>query len=152
MRRPPNPSRAPSTMADGSTHREEIPAALDGERLDRVVALVTGVSRSVATAAIEAGEVRVDGDVAASGKVKLRAGQILELGEIAAPLPEAPVPDPGVDVSVVYADDDVLVVDKAPGVVVHPAPGNTGGTLVNGLLARYPDLAGVGEAHRPGIV
>ncbi len=139
-------------MADERRHREEIPAALDGERLDRVVALVTGVSRSVATAAIDAGSVLVDGAVASSGKVKLRAGQVLELGEITEPAPSAPRADPSVEVTVVYEDADVLVVDKAPGVVVHPAPGNAEGTLVNGLLARYPDLAGVGEAHRPGIV
>lgn len=139
-------------MAEGHWQREEIPPALDGERLDRVVSLVTGVSRSLAAAAIESGQVVVDGTVATSGKVKLRAGQVVEFGEIVEPEPEPPRPDPAVEVSVVYEDDDVLVVDKAPGLVVHPAPGNPDGTLVNGLLARYPDLVGVGETHRPGIV
>jgi 23S rRNA pseudouridine1911/1915/1917 synthase len=55
-------------------------------------------------------------------------------------------------VDVVYEDADVLVVDKPPGLVVHPGAGQSAGTLVNGLLARHPELAGVGEAHRPGIV
>jgi 23S rRNA pseudouridine1911/1915/1917 synthase len=52
----------------------------------------------------------------------------------------------------VWEDADVVVVDKPPGLVVHPGAGQGEGTLVNGLLARHPELAGVGEAHRPGIV
>src|SRR5205814_6898367 len=51
-----------------------------------------------------------------------------------------------------YEDADLLVVNKAAGMVVHPAPGHSGGTLVNALLARCPDLAGVGGTLRPGIV
>jgi 23S rRNA pseudouridine1911/1915/1917 synthase len=53
---------------------------------------------------------------------------------------------------VVHEDADVIVVDKPAGLVVHPGAGNQDGTLVNGLLARYPDIEGVGEPHRPGIV
>ncbi len=60
--------------------------------------------------------------------------------------------DPAVDVRVVYEDDDVLVVDKPAGLVVHPGAGNTSGTLVHGLLARYPEIAAVGDPVRPGIV
>jgi 23S rRNA pseudouridine1911/1915/1917 synthase len=60
--------------------------------------------------------------------------------------------DPGVVVPVVYEDDDLLVVDKPAGLVVHPGAGRTTGTLVNGLLARDPGLRGVGEPGRPGIV
>jgi 23S rRNA pseudouridine1911/1915/1917 synthase len=131
---------------------EEIPSALDGERLDRVVALLTGASRSVATTAIDAGGVRVDGVVATSGKVRLKAGQHVEVTAIDLPVPAVPEPDPSIPIAVVYEDADVIVVDKAPGVVVHPAPGNADGTLVNGLLARFPELAGIGETHRPGIV
>jgi 23S rRNA pseudouridine1911/1915/1917 synthase len=131
---------------------EEIPSALDGERLDRVVALLTGASRSVATAAIDAGGVRVDGVVATSGKVRLKAGQHVEVTAIDLPVPAVPEPDPSVPVTVVYEDAEVIVIDKAPGLVVHPAPGNADGTLVNGLLARFPELAGIGETHRPGIV
>lgn len=131
---------------------EEIPSALDGERLDRVVALLTGASRSVATAAVDNGGVLVDGVVATSGKVRLKAGQRVAVSEIAIPVPVAPEADPSVPITVVYEDADVIVIDKAPGVVVHPAPGNPAGTLVNGLLARYPELVGIGESHRPGIV
>jgi 23S rRNA pseudouridine1911/1915/1917 synthase len=137
---------------DGGAPGEEIPAALDGERLDRVIALLTGASRSVATSAVESGGVRVDGVVATSGKVRLKAGQRVEVTSIELPSQVVPEPDPAVPVTVVYEDADVIVVDKAPGVVVHPAPGNPDGTLVNGLLARFPELAGIGETHRPGIV
>jgi 23S rRNA pseudouridine1911/1915/1917 synthase len=63
-----------------------------------------------------------------------------------------PEADPGVAVEVVYADDDVVVVNKPPGLVVHPGSGNATGTLVHGLLASYPDLATVGDPSRPGIV
>jgi 23S rRNA pseudouridine1911/1915/1917 synthase len=63
------------------------------------------------------------------------------------------VPDPTVEVPVVHADDHVVVVDKPAGLVVHPGAGNTAGTLVHGLLARFPQLAGgPGDPARPGIV
>jgi 23S rRNA pseudouridine1911/1915/1917 synthase len=63
-----------------------------------------------------------------------------------------PAADPTVAFTVVYDDEHVIVVDKPAGLVVHPGAGKPDGTLVNGLLARYPELAEVGEAHRPGIV
>jgi 23S rRNA pseudouridine1911/1915/1917 synthase len=62
------------------------------------------------------------------------------------------VADPSVPVPVVHEDDDVVIVDKPPGLVVHPGAGHASGTLVHGLLARYPELAQVGEPDRPGIV
>jgi 23S rRNA pseudouridine1911/1915/1917 synthase len=62
-------------------------------------------------------------------------------------------PDPGIDVPVVHEDDHLLVVDKPAGVVVHPGAGRRTGTVIQGLLARYPELAGVGpDPQRPGIV
>ncbi len=64
----------------------------------------------------------------------------------------APLGDPEVRVDVRYADDDVIVVAKPAGLVVHPGAGHAGGTLVNGLLARYPEIAGLGDEMRPGIV
>lgn len=131
---------------------EEIPEALDGERLDRIVSLVIEVSRADASAVIVAGGVTVDGMAALSGKVRLRAGQTVAIDPSKLPVEEPPAADHSVVVDVVHADDDVIVVDKAAGVVVHPGAGNTTGTLVNGLLAAFPEIAGVGEAHRPGIV
>jgi 23S rRNA pseudouridine1911/1915/1917 synthase len=131
---------------------EEIPAALAGERLDRIVAIVTGASRSGAAALVEAGGAKVDGDVVSVGKLRLREGQRVEIDPSLLPADALPVADATVEVHVVHADDDLLVVDKQSGLVVHPGAGNATGTLVNGLLARYPEIAGVGDPMRPGIV
>jgi 23S rRNA pseudouridine1911/1915/1917 synthase len=132
---------------------ETIPAALAGERIDRVVALVLDVSRSVASAVIDAGGVTVDGSAATSGKVRLTEGQVVEVDPDAVPGDEPPGPDADVRFEVVYVDDAVIVVDKPAGLVVHPGAGNPDGTLVNGLLARFPELADVGgDPTRPGIV
>ena len=132
--------------------REEIPPALAGERLDRVVALITDASRSDAAALVAAGGVHVDGTVVTAGKQRLHLGQVIDVDETKLPTLEPPGPDPSVEYRVVHDDADVIVVDKPAGLVVHPGAGNPGGTLVNGLLARYPEIRSVGEAHRPGIV
>lgn len=134
------------------TIEEEIPAALDGERLDRIVSLIAEISRSEASAAIDAGGVRLDGVVTSTGKVRLHAGQIVSVDPASIPRPSLPAADPAVAIDVVFEDEHLVVVDKKPGVVVHPGAGNPSGTLVNGLLARYPDLASVGDPARPGIV
>lgn len=126
--------------------------ALAGERLDRVVALLADISRSAASAVIDAGGAAVDGVVATSGKTRLLDGQVVEVDLATIPAVAAPLPDPTVDFGVVHADAAVVVVDKPPRLVVHPGAGNPDGTLVNGLLARYPELAAVGEEQRPGIV
>lgn len=131
---------------------ETVPAALAGERLDRIVALVLDVSRSVAAALIEAGGAKVDGQPATTGKLRLEEGQEIELDPGVIPVEHPPGPDPTVEFGVVYEDADVIVVEKPAGLVVHPGAGNADGTLVNGLLARYPELSGVGEPLRPGIV
>jgi 23S rRNA pseudouridine1911/1915/1917 synthase len=131
---------------------EIIPAALHGERLDRVVSLVTGCSRSAAASLIAAGAVRIGPHVATSGKIRVTAGDAVTIDDELRPDEHAPEGDPEVDVPVVHEDSAVIVVDKPAGLVVHPGSGHTSGTLVNGLLARYPELAAVGERARPGIV
>jgi 23S rRNA pseudouridine1911/1915/1917 synthase len=131
---------------------EAVPAALAGERLDRVVALIADVSRSVAAAVIVGGGVTVDGEIVTSGKVRLDEGRVVAIDPTRLPVDERPAPDAGVEFTVVHADDDVIVVDKPASLVVHPGAGNPDGTLVNGLLARFPELAGVGDPVRPGIV
>src|SRR6185369_13777238 len=123
--------------------------ALAGERLDRVVALVTDASRSDAAALVAAGGVSVDGQVSMSGKLRLQLGQQIDVDETKLPTVALPAADPTVEFTVVYEDEHVIVVDKPAGLVVHPGAGNPQGTLVNGLLARYPELADVGEAYRP---
>jgi len=130
----------------------EVPAALVGERVDRIVALLTGCTRAEATALIAAGAVRLDGAVIAKGSVRVDDGSALEID--AAPEHSASplVGDPGIAVDVVHEDDYLLVLNKPAGLVVHPGSGNRTGTLVQGLLARYPELASVGDPERPGIV
>lgn len=129
---------------------EQIPDALDGERVDRVVSMLADVSRREAVELLAQGRVRLDGDVPDKASVRVRTGSVLTVD----PLPPAPglAADPAVGVEVVYEDDDVLVLDKRAEQVVHPGAGTETGTVVQGLLARYPDLAEVGDPARPGIV
>jgi 23S rRNA pseudouridine1911/1915/1917 synthase len=130
---------------------EEVPEVLAGDRLDRFVAMVAGVSRAEAAEWVGQGRVRVDGQVVDARARRLRPGQRVQ-ADVEADREAPPVADAAVAVEVVYADDDLIVVDKPAGLVVHPGAGNAGGTLVQGLLARFPELAGVGEPLRPGIV
>ncbi len=131
---------------------ESIPSALADQRLDRVVSIIADVSRSVAAALIDAGAVTVDGQILASGKVKVREGQVIAVDVTRVPRKELPVADASVALDVVFVDDDVIVINKQPGIVVHPGAGNPTGTVVNGVLASFPDVAAVGDPMRPGIV
>jgi 23S rRNA pseudouridine1911/1915/1917 synthase len=131
--------------------KETIPAALAGERVDRAVSLLTGLARSEVAALVEGGGVRVGGRPVTSRSRKVHEGDVLEV-DVPEPVHQNALADPAVDVAVVYADDDVIVVDKPQALVVHPGAGNARGTMAAGLLARYPELAGVGEPDRPGIV
>jgi 23S rRNA pseudouridine1911/1915/1917 synthase len=131
---------------------EDVPAALHGERLDRVVALLADISRSAAVDLIAGGAVRVDGEIALAGKARLTAGAHLVIDTRAIPTSAPPQAEADVEFGVVHADETVVVVDKPAGLVVHPGSGNPRGTLVNGLLARFPDVRGVGAPDRPGIV
>ena len=139
-------------MSGDTGLRETIPAALDGERLDRVVALLGDVSRSRASAALEAERVTLDGKVVTLRSHRVREGEELIVTGFERDDVGAPAPDAGVPVVLLHADKDVLVVDKPAGLVVHPGAGNRTGTLVNGLLASYPEIVGVGSTARPGIV
>lgn len=135
--------------------KEIIPAALEGERVDRVVALLTGLSRAEVAQLVDEGGVVLGGRAVRARSARVGAGDLLEVEVPPAVVVTTPVPDPSVDVAVVYLDDQLIVVDKPAGLVVHPGAGNQQGTLVHGLLARWPELAGVAQAggeDRPGIV
>ena len=126
-----------------------VPASLAGERVDRAVALLTGWSRSDVAALIEEGAVRIGGQPVAKSR-RLAEGEEVEVeGE---PQPEAPPVAEPVEFTVVHADDDLAVVVKPAGLVVHPGAGHETGTLAAGLLHRFPEVAGVGDPMRPGIV
>ena len=131
---------------------ETIPTALHEQRLDRVVALIADISRATTATLIELGGVTLDGVTGVAGKVKVREGQEVTINTSMIPEKELPQADASVVLDVVYADDDVIVVNKAPGIVVHPGSGNPSGTLVNGILALYPEVATVGDQLRPGVV
>ncbi|MEZ4473806.1 MAG: RluA family pseudouridine synthase [bacterium] len=121
----------------------------EGQRLDRWLAdQLPDHSRSRLGAWIAEGRVRVDG-AAVKPSLRLRGGEAVTV-EVPPP-PEATTAQP-VDFTVVYADDDVIVVDKPAGLVVHPGAGNLDQTLVNGLLHRFKTLSPVGAPDRPGIV
>jgi 23S rRNA pseudouridine1911/1915/1917 synthase len=130
---------------------ETIPAALAGERIDRVVALLGDLSRSAVAGLIQAGDVRLDDDVVHVASRRVSTGEAL-----AVTLPDdvdpSPAPDPTIDVTIRFEDEHVVVVDKDAGLVVHPGAGNVDGTLVNALVHRYPEISDVGEVHRPGVV
>ena len=121
-----------------------------GERLDVLAAEAAGVTRSRAGALIRDGQARVNGVVQTKAGFKLRPGDRVELA-----LPEAAparVEAQDIPIEVLYQDDDLAVVYKPSGMVVHPAAGNPDGTLVNALLQRLDHLSGVGGEIRPGIV
>ena len=131
---------------------ETIPASLADMRVDRVVSLIADVSRNAAAALIESGAVSLDGVIVDAGKVKVTTGQQITVDISKVAEPELPAAQTDLQLDVVYQDDDVIVVNKSAGLVVHPGAGNKGGTMVNYLLARYPEIAGVGDPMRPGIV
>jgi 23S rRNA pseudouridine1911/1915/1917 synthase len=132
--------------------REAVPAALDGQRLDRVVAMVTGLARAAVADLVASGAVRVDGTVVTKPGRKVAEGEVVEADVADSDAQAACAPDPSVDVPVVHVDGDVIVVVKPAGVGVHPRAGYRAGTVVQGLLARFPELAGVGDPARPGVV
>ncbi len=126
-----------------------VPGTLAGERVDRAVAMLTGWTRAEVQALARDGAVLVQGEPAAKSR-RLARGEIVEItrAPVRGTLPEAePVP-----LDVRFADDDVIVVVKPAGLVVHPGAGHAHGTLVHGLLHRFPEVAAVGDPARPGIV
>ncbi len=123
-----------------------------GERLDRFLARrLAGFSRSRLKNLIEAGHVSTGGATLSDPSHRVKPGQsfVLTLPAVVSAKPEGQA----IDLTIVYEDDDLIVVDKPAGLVVHPAPGNPDHTLVNALIAHCGDsLSGIGGEKRPGIV
>ena len=138
-------------MPDRTAQQHElvVPAGTDRPRVDRLVADLTGLSRAYVQKLISAGHLTSEGRA-------LRANEGLEPGTHLTLLVPAPVPlaleAEAIHVPVVYEDDDLLIVDKPAGLVVHPAPGHPGGTLVNALLSLGDTFGGIAGVERPGIV
>ncbi len=126
-----------------------VSAALHGQRLDRaVVAMAPEFSRSHLQTLIAQGHVRLDGSSVTTASRKVRAGQRLEVVLVPTAESRAFRPEP-LTLNIVYEDAHLLVIDKAAGMVVHPAAGNWTGTVLNGLLAYFPAAA---VLPRAGIV
>ncbi|HSM14001.1 MAG TPA: RluA family pseudouridine synthase [Thermoanaerobaculia bacterium] len=138
-------------MSDGGgSGRAVVPAAWEGRRLDTALAERLGLPRSRIAGWIRSGRVRVDGRPAAKAGLALRTGAELTW-DPPPPEPGRVDPEPG-ELAVLHEDAQLIAVDKPAGLVVHPGAGRSTGTLVHRLLARYPELAGVGGPGRPGIV
>jgi 23S rRNA pseudouridine1911/1915/1917 synthase len=127
-----------------------VPASAAGMRLDQFVAALPAIgTRARGRQLIDSGHVRIDG-VARKPATPLRAGMHVA---VAVPPPEPTVIEAqDIPLRVLYEDDDLLLIDKPAGMVVHPAPGARRDTLVNALLYRSRRIAGVGAVERPGIV
>lgn len=128
-----------------------VPEDIDDERLDAVVAsLSEGQSRSYLKNLIK------DGSVLLNGKTAKPSTKVRENDKISLVLPEKIIPDilpENIPLDILYEDDDILVVNKPKGMVVHPAPGHYSGTLVNAVLYHCGDsLSGINGVMRPGIV
>ena len=120
-------------------------------RLDkRILETHPDFSRSRIEGLVKSGFVTVNGAVAEKAGMKVSEDDEIVV-EIPPPVPAIPEPE-DIALDVVYEDSDMLVVNKTPGMVVHPAPGHFTGTLVNALLHHCPDLSGIGGVARPGIV
>ena len=134
--------------------RKSIRAAPDeaGARLDRLLAAhVTDLSRTRLKALIEAGVVAVDGNTIRDPGHRVNSAAEIAI-EIPEPAPAKPTAE-AIALAIVFEDEDIIVIDKPAGLVVHPAAGHASGTLVNALIAHCGDsLSGIGGERRPGIV
>jgi 23S rRNA pseudouridine1911/1915/1917 synthase len=137
-------------MASPGQRRVPVPEGLDGERLDAALARMFGLPRTRAAELIGDGAVLVGGRPATKSD-RVPAGEWLD---VTLPPPPAaqPAPEPVPGLTVVYEDDDIVVVDKPPGVAAHPTPGWAGPTVLQGLLAAGHTIATSGAAERQGIV
>ena len=131
------------------TRDAQVDAALHGLRLDKaLVTMAPEFSRTHLQSLIERGHLRIDGQAVTVASRKLRAGQRLRLELVPTEESQAFRPQP-LTLAIVFEDEHLLVLDKPAGLVVHPAPGNWSGTLLNGLLAHH---AGAASLPRAGIV
>jgi 23S rRNA pseudouridine1911/1915/1917 synthase len=141
-----------STEAPGEELRIVAGPEARGERVDRFLADAIGtISRSRVKSLIEAGQARRDGTVLGEPAEPVRPGAVYTL-TVPAPVAARPAAQV-IPFAILYEDPDLIVLDKPAGLVVHPAPGNEDGTLVNALLAHCgAALPGIGGERRPGIV
>ena len=127
-----------------------VPQDSKGERIDKFLSVEEGITRSAAVKLLEEGRVLVNGGTIAKN-YKLRGGEIITVEYPEIQESEAVAQD--IPLDIVFEDEDIIVINKPSGMVVHPAPGNPDGTLVNALLYHCgSSLSGIGGTVRPGIV
>jgi 23S rRNA pseudouridine1911/1915/1917 synthase len=141
-----------ATTPPADLHQAVAPPEAAGTRADRfLAAAVEGLSRSRVKALIEAGHVTRDGTPLTDPSEAVRVGALYAL-RVPPAAPATPVAQ-AIPLTILFEDRDLIVLDKPAGLVVHPAPGNRDGTLVNAVLAHAGDeLTGIGGEGRPGIV
>ncbi len=120
-----------------------------GIRLDQFISDGKSCSRNLAAVLVKKGVIRVNGRLV-KPSLKIKAGDTVS-GCIPTESPRVPEPE-AMPLVVLYSDQHLVVINKPPGMVVHPAPGHDHGTVVNALLYHYPEIRAVGENDRPGIV
>ena len=129
-----------------------VPPTAAGQRLDRwLTDQFEEESRSAIQRWIAEGLVTVDGKHPGKAGIPLEAGAAVEVVEPPAPVETALRPE-NIPLNIIFEDDDLLVIDKPAGLVVHPGPGHATGTLANAVLHHCPKLEGIGGEKRPGIV
>ena len=145
-------NQAASEPGKASTYHLVTAAPEDaGRRLDQFLTdRMAGLSRSRVQKLLEAEMVRVNRKPCSDKSYRLQAGE--QVGVIIPPAEKSVLEAEAIALDIVYEDEDLLVINKPRGMVVHPGPGHSGGTLVNALLYHYPNLSGIGGVKRPGIV
>ncbi len=147
---------APGSQAAGEAVDMEVlivSHSNDGKRVDKFISANSSddISRARVQALVRKGHVTINGEVPKGTSTKISAGDVVRF---AMPAPEDAIPQPeDIPLDIIYEDDDLIVINKPSGMVVHPAPGNWSGTLVNALLHHCEgQLSGIGGVKRPGIV
>ena len=121
-----------------------------GERIDKYLATCSGLTRSAVAKLVDDGRATVNGK-AVEKNYKLRSGDVTRV--LFPPIADLEAKPQNIPLDIIYEDDDIIVINKPSGMVVHPAAGNPDGTLVNALLYHCGDsLSGIGGVARPGIV
>jgi 23S rRNA pseudouridine1911/1915/1917 synthase len=130
--------------------KKQMPKEYEGQRLDKALSLIlSNKSRTNILKMIENGDILVN-DMKQKASYKIKEGDIVSINDVE--IKPLGIEKENLNLDIVYEDDDVLVVNKPKGMVVHPGAGNNSGTLVNGLLYEVDDLAGINGVERPGIV
>ncbi len=127
-----------------------VPCDMDGHRLDFALSRAMGISRGFSQKLIKEGRLTLIPERRIKPSIKVAEGDVMTV--LVPPIETLDLEPEDVPFEVVYSDQDIIVINKPAGLVVHPAPGHWRGTLVHGLLYRFPDLGSLNGVQRPGIV